>query len=134
MKHNQFYGIWIYGILCLLLAFLYKNATGVFEAKIGDYNLSLWSALAVNVFLIVYSILTFRESKIITILGIIPAPLSIYLFYQSWTKMSYEYLAGFLAIPIILLLVATLLKPKPRQRLMESMPAIQPQARPLPRT
>jgi len=134
MKHNQFYGIWIYSILCLLLAFLYKNATGVFETNIANYNLSLWSALAVNVFLIVYSILTFRESKIIAILGIIPAPLSIYLFYQSWTKMSYEYLAGFLAIPIILLLVATLIRPKPRQRLMESMPAPQPQARPLPRT
>jgi hypothetical protein len=134
MKHNQFYGIWIYGILCLLLAFLYKNATGVFEINIANYNLSLWSALGVNVFLIVYSILTFRESKIMTILGIIPAPLSIYLFYNSWTKMSYEYLAGFLAIPIILLLVATLIRPKPRQRLMESMPAPQPQARPLPRT
>ncbi len=131
MKYNQFYGIWVYALLCLILALFYRYSTGFFEPKIANYNLSLWSALAVNLFLIIYSVLTFRESKIISILGIIPAPLSTYFFYESWTKMNYEYLAGFLAIPIILLLVTMFVKPRARQRIMENIPSSQP--RPIPR-
>jgi glucan phosphoethanolaminetransferase (alkaline phosphatase superfamily) len=110
MKKTQFYGIWVYGVLCLVLILLYRYYTDVFGAKIYDYNLSLWSALAVNLILLASSIASSRGSKVLLILGIILAPVSTYLFYESWTKINYEYLAGFAGIPILLLLVATFMK------------------------
>jgi len=93
----------IYSLLCLVLILLYKYYTNIFDYKIVGYNLSLWSALVANVILIIFSLLSFKDSKIISILGIIFAVLSTYLFYESWTNYVYEYLVGFLAIPIILL-------------------------------
>jgi len=110
MKKTQFYGIWVYGILCLVLILLYKYNTGIFETKIYIYNLSLWSALAVNLVLFISSLISFKGSKVLFILAIILAPLSTYLFYESWTKTNYEYLAGFAVIPILLLLIATFMK------------------------
>ena len=107
---KQFYGIWIYGILCLALIILYRYYTEIFEPKIYDYNLSLWLVLAVNLFLFISSIASFRGSKILLILGIVLAPISTYLFYESWTKTNYEYLAGFAGIPILLLLISTFMK------------------------
>lgn len=111
MKKTQFYGIWVYSILCLLLILLYKYYTDMFEPKIYNYNLSLWSALAVNILLIVLSMVSFRGSKVLLVLGIILAPVSTYLFYESWTKVNYAYLAGFAGIPVLLLLIATFIKP-----------------------
>ncbi len=110
MKKTQFYGIWIYSVLCLVLILLYSYYTEIFETSVFNYNLSLWAALAVNLILLISSILSFRGSKILLILGIILAPASTYLFYQSWTKTSYEYLAGFTVIPILLLLISTFMK------------------------
>ena len=100
---KTFLYFWTYSILCLILILLYKYYTNIFDYKIAGYNLSLWSALVVNVILIIFSLLLFKESKVISILGIIFAVLSTYLFYESWTNYVYEYLVGFLAIPIILL-------------------------------
>ncbi|MDI6826294.1 MAG: hypothetical protein QMD36_03850 [Candidatus Aenigmarchaeota archaeon] len=104
MKKTQFYGIWIYALLCLLLVLLYKFYTGMFEAKIMEYNLSLWYALAINLVLLVTSVISLKSSKLPAILGIIFSPLSTYLFFKSWTEMNYQYLAGFMVIPVILLL------------------------------
>jgi hypothetical protein len=104
--NKNFLGIWIYAVLCLILILLYEFYTNIFDYKISGYNLSLWSVLAVNVFLIITSILIFKRSKIIAILGIVFAPMSAYLFYQSWTNYIYNYLVIFLAIPIILLLLS----------------------------
>ncbi|MCX6821273.1 MAG: hypothetical protein NTW30_00695, partial [Candidatus Aenigmarchaeota archaeon] len=84
--------------------------TEIFEPKIYDYNLSLWLVLAVNLFLFISSIASFRGSKVLLILGIILAPISTYLFYESWIRMNYEYLAGFAGIPILLLLIVTFIK------------------------
>ena len=110
MKKKQFLGIWVYGLLCLILILLYRYYTAIFEPKILNYNMSLWFALVVNVILIITSITSLRDSKIILIVCIILAPISIFLFYQSWTKINYEYLAGFAGIPILLLLMATFMK------------------------
>jgi hypothetical protein len=110
MKKTQFYGIWVYGILCLVLILLYRYYTEIFEPNIYNYNLSLWLSLAVNLVLFVSSIASFRGSKILLILGIILAPISTYLFYESWTKANYEYLAGFVGIPIVILLISTFIK------------------------
>jgi hypothetical protein len=110
MKKTQFYGIWVYGVLCLALILLYRYYTEIFEPKIYDYNLSLWYALAVNLILFASSIASFRGSKVLLTLGIILAPISTYLFYESWTKTNYEYLAGFAGIPILLLFIATFMK------------------------
>ena len=110
MKKTQFYGIWVYGVFCLILILLYRYYTDIFEPKIFSYNLSLWSALAINLILFISSIASFRGSKVLLILGIILAPVSTYLFYESWTKTNYEYLTGFAGIPILLLLIATFIK------------------------
>ncbi len=110
MKKTQFYGIWIYGILCLALILLYKYYTGFFEPKIYNYNLSLWLALVVNIVLFATSVAAFKGSKILLILGIILAPVSTYLFYESWTQTNYEYLAVFAGIPVLLLLITTFIK------------------------
>lgn len=120
MKEKQFYGVWIYSLLCLILVLLYRYVTGVFEPNIAGFNLSLWAALVVNVILVVFSLLTFRKSMIISILGLISTPLSTYFFYESWTRMNYEYLAGFLMMPIILLLIVTLVKPHSREKVLEA--------------
>lgn len=133
MKNKQFYGIWIYSLLCLILVLLYKYSTDIFEPTIAEYNLSLWLPLVVNVILIVFSLLSFRESKIISILGVISTPLSIYFFYESWTRMNYEYLAGFIAIPIILLLIVMFFKPRYRKRGIERLPYEKPGLQKLPR-
>ncbi len=106
-----FYGIWIYSVLCLILVLLYGYYTELFEPKLFDYNLSFWSALAVNIILLIISIISLKGSKIMPILGIVMTPISIYLFYMSWTKMNYLYLLGFTAIPVILLLLS-LIMPK----------------------
>jgi hypothetical protein len=82
----------------------------MFEPKIADLNLSLWFSLAVNIVLLITSILSFRVSKTLLILGIILAPISTYFFYESWTKTNYEYLAGFAVIPILILLITTFMK------------------------
>jgi len=105
-----FYGVWIYSILCLILVFLYGYYTEIFEALFLNYNLSLWSALIVNVFLAIFSIISLKGPKILPILGIAVTPISTYLFYASWTKLNYMYLAGFIIIPVILLAVATVTK------------------------
>ena len=107
MKRLQFYGIWIYSLLCLLLIFLYRYSTGFFEPKIANYNLSFWSALSINLFLLVISIISWRYSKSLSFLGIVCSPISTYFFYKSWTEVNYSYLAGFLAIPVILLIILT---------------------------
>ncbi|MDI6826297.1 MAG: hypothetical protein QMD36_03865 [Candidatus Aenigmarchaeota archaeon] len=104
MKKTQFFGIWIYALLCLVLVLIYRFYTGMFEAKIMEYNLSLWYALAINLVLLVTSVISLKSSKLPAILGIIFSPLSTYLFFKSWTEMNYQYLAGFMVIPVILLL------------------------------
>jgi hypothetical protein len=105
--NKNFLSVWIYTVLCLILILLYEFYTDIFDYKIANYNLSLWSALAVNVFLIIASIVMFKKSKIIAaILGIVCAPISTYLFYQSWTNYIYNYLVIFLVIPIILMLLS----------------------------
>ncbi len=105
-----FYGIWIYSVLCLILVLLYGYYTDVFELKVLNYNLSLWFALIVNVILATFSVISIRGPKLLPILGIIVAPISTYLFYVSWTKMNYMYLAGFIILPVILLTLATVTK------------------------
>jgi len=105
-----FYGIWVYSILCLILVFMYGYYTEMFEPKFLNYNLSLWSALIVNIVLAIFSIISFRGPKLLPILGIIVTPISTYLFFASWTKMDYMYLGGFIVIPVVLLAVATIMK------------------------
>ena len=105
-----FYGIWAYSVLCLILVFLYGYYTEMFETKLLNYNLSLWSALIVNIVLAVFSIISLRGPKLLPILGIIVTPISTYLFYASWTELNYMYLAGFIVIPVVLLSVATIMK------------------------
>jgi hypothetical protein len=63
-----------------------------------------------NIILLVTSIIFLRESKLLSLLGILFSPVSTYFFYESWTKLNYVYLAGFLAIPVILLSIATVMK------------------------
>ena len=101
-----FYGVWVYSILCLVLVFLYGYYTEIFEPKLFDYNLSFWFALVVNLILLIVSIISLKGPKLLPIIGIIATPLSTYLFYASWTRMNYLYLTGFIAIPVILLLLS----------------------------
>jgi len=105
-----FYGIWVYSVLCLILVFLYGYYTEVFEIKLFDYNLSFWSALLVNLVLLCISIISLKGPKILPILGIIVTPISTYLFYASWTEINYFYLVGFVAIPVVLLLISIVTK------------------------
>lgn len=107
---KMFYGIWAYSVLCLILVFLYGYYTEIFEAKLLGYNLSLWTALIVNIVLVVFSVISLRGPKLLPILGIIVAPISTYLFYASWTGINYMYLAVFIIIPVGLLAVATIMK------------------------
>jgi len=123
MSDKQFYGIWVYSLLCLFLVLLYRYATGFFEPKIAGLNLSLWTVLIVNIVLVIFSLMTFKKSMVISLLGLVSIPLSIYFFYESWTRLNYEYLAGFLAMPIILLLIVTLVKPRPKGKALEALPA-----------
>jgi len=108
--NKMFYGIWVYSILCLILVFLYGYYTEMFEPKLFDYNLSFWSALSVNLVLLIVSIISLKGPKLLPILGIIVAPISTYLFYESWTRMNYVYLTSFILIPIVLLLIPLLMK------------------------
>jgi len=101
-----FYGIWIYSVLCLILVFLYGYYTEIFEPKLFDYNLSFWSALLINLVLLIISIISLKGPKLLPILGIIVTPISTYLFYTSWTRMNYIYLTSFIAIPVVLLLIS----------------------------
>ena len=101
-----FYGIWVYSVLCLILVFLYGYYTEIFEPKIFDYNLSFWSALMVNLVLLIISIISLKGPKILPILGIIVTPISTYLFYESWTRINYLYLMSFIAIPVVLLFIS----------------------------
>jgi len=71
-----------------------------------NYNLSLWSALIVNIILAIFSIISLKGPKLLPILGLIFTPISTYLFYASWTEANYFYLAGFIAIPVVLLLIS----------------------------
>jgi len=98
-------GIWIYAILCLVLVLTYRYYTNIFESKISGYNLSLWYALVINLVLLTFSVISFKESKLLSLLGIILVPLSAYFFYRSWTDFNYDYLAGFLTMPMILLVL-----------------------------
>jgi multisubunit Na+/H+ antiporter MnhB subunit len=104
-----FYGIWVYSILCLILVFLYGYYTEIFEPKLFDYNLSFWSALIVNLILLIISIISLKGPKLLSIIGIIITPISTYLFYTSWTKMNYLYLTGFITIPVVLLLLSIII-------------------------
>ena len=101
-------GIWVYTVLCLILVFIYRYYTEFFEPKVSGYNLSLWFALIVNLILLGFSAVSFKESKLLSSLGIILVPISTYSFYRSWTDFNYDYLAGFLAIPMILLVLSTI--------------------------
>lgn len=114
-------GIWIYAILCLALVLTYRYYTDVFEPKISGYNFSLWYALGINIVLLGFSVISFRESKLLSLLGIILVPLSTYFFYRSWTDFNYDYLAGFLAIPMILLILGTIRKPIEKQSLVKPL-------------
>ena len=107
MKKNDI-GIWIYAFLCLVLVLAYRYYTSIFEPQIYGYNLSLWYALVINLVLLGFSVFSFKESKLLSILGIILVPLSTYSFYRSWTDFNYDYLAGFLAIPLLLLALGIL--------------------------
>ena len=80
----------------------------MFEPNVSGLNLSLWYALIINLVLLGFSVVSFKESKLLSILGIILVPFSTYSFYRSWTDFKYDYLAGFLAIPIILLVLGTI--------------------------
>lgn len=107
-----FYGFWIYSILCLILVNLYGYRTEIFEPKLFDYNLSFWSALVANSVLLCISIISLKESKILSLLGIIITPISTYLFYTSWTHLNYTCLAGFIVIPFVLLLISIIITKK----------------------
>ena len=120
--NKMFYGIWTYSVLCLILVFLYGYYTEIFEPKLLDYNLSLWSALMVNIVLVVFSIISIRGPKLLPILGIIVTPISTYLFYASWTGIDYMYLAGFILIPVVLLSVATTMKFFKKEPKREAIP------------
>jgi len=109
---KMFYGIWIYSMLCLVLVFLYGYYTEIFGKKLLDYNLSFWSALLVNLVFLCISIISLKGPKILPILGLIMTPISTYLFYVSWTETNYWFLASFIAIPVVLLLVAILTERK----------------------
>ena len=98
-------GIWIYAFLCIVLVLAYRYYTQIFEAKIYGYNLSLWFAVVVNLVLLGFSIVSFKESKFLSLFGVLLVPLSTYSFYRSWTNFNYDYLAGFLAIPMLLLVL-----------------------------
>jgi len=100
-----FYGIWVYSVLCLILVFLYGYYTEIFELKLFNYNLSFWSALIVNLILLIISIISLKGPKLLPILGIIVAPISTFLFYESWTQINYIFLTSFIAIPVVLLLI-----------------------------
>ena len=119
MMGKMFFGIWIYSILCLILVLLYGFYTEVFEIELFDYNLSFWSALVVNLFLLSASIISLKGPKLLPILGIILTPISVYLFYASWTETNYMYLAGFIAIPVILLLVSAIIKRRQKYPIKE---------------
>jgi len=82
----------------------------MFEPKLLNYNSSLWSALMVNIVLVIFSVISLRGPKLLPILGIVAMPISTYLFYASWTELNYMYLAGFIVIPVALLAVATIMK------------------------
>jgi uncharacterized membrane protein len=102
----MFYGVWVYSILCLILVLLYGYYTEIFDIKLFDYSLSFWTALIVNLVLLSTSIISLKGPKVLPILGIISMPVSIYLFYTSWTEKNSLYLTGFMAIPVILLLIS----------------------------
>jgi len=112
-------GIWVYSILCLILILSYRYYTDIFEPKISGYNLSLWYALVINLVLLGFSVISFKESKLLSLLGILLVPLSTYLFYRSWTDFNYDYLAGFLAIPMVLIVLVTIKKPFETQSLIK---------------
>jgi len=95
----------IYSFLCLILILLYRFQTGIFEPVIMNYNLSLWSALIVNIIFLILCIISLKENKIIPTLGIILCFPSTYFFYLSWTLADYSYLAYFVLIPIFLLIL-----------------------------
>jgi heme/copper-type cytochrome/quinol oxidase subunit 2 len=71
--------------------------------------------------LFITSIIFFKESKLLSLLGILLSPVSTYFFYESWTKLNYVYLAGFLTIPVILLSIATVMKYYKRESRREIM-------------
>lgn len=101
-------GIWVYAFLCLVLVLAYRYYTDIFEPKVYGYNLSLWYALGINLVLLGFSAVSFKQSKLLSLLGIVLIPLSTYSFYRSWTDFNYDYLAGFLGIPMLLLVLRIL--------------------------
>ena len=107
MKKNNIF-IWAYAFLCIVLVLAYRYYTDIFEPKVYVYNLSLWYALGINLVLLGFSAVSFKQSKLLSLLGIALVPLSTYLFYRSWTNFNYDYLAGFLAVPMLLLVLRIL--------------------------
>ena len=99
------YGIWIYAVLCLILVLIYRYSTATFDAKVSGYNLSLWYPLAINLIFIGVSVISIKENKLLPIIGIIFTPISTYSFYKSWTDFNYDYLALFIILPVVLLLL-----------------------------
>jgi len=94
----------VYGLACLAMILVYRYYTDLFQPKIFGFNLSLWYAFIPNLMLLAVGILFFKEGKkLISIIPIVLIPISAYLFYYSWIYVSYEVLAGFVLIPVILL-------------------------------
>jgi len=60
----------------------------------------------VNLVLLCISIISLKGPKLLPIIGLIVTPISTYLFYTSWTELNYMYLAGFIIIPVVLLLIS----------------------------
>lgn len=114
-----FYGFWVYALICLVLTLLYGYYTEIFEPRLLGYNLSFWSALAGSIVLVVVSVISLKESKVLPMIGLFCSPLSTYLFFKSWTELNYVYLALFLAIPIVLLSGALIFTFRSRKLILE---------------
>ncbi len=98
-----FASVWVYSLLCLLLILLYRYQTSIFETSFLGFNLSLWTALVINLFFFIVCILSLKEGKLIPSLGIILCFLSTYSFYKSWTESNYPFLTIFISVPVFLL-------------------------------
>jgi hypothetical protein len=99
----------LYSALCLLLALIYQYYPSFYLVKIQGYSAALWAVLAVNIVLIAGAVVSFKKAKLLSVLSIVLSPVSVYLFYQSWVNINYQFLAGFLFVPIILLVISLFL-------------------------
>lgn len=96
----------LYSALCLLLVLIYQYYPSFYLVKIQGYSSALWAVLAVNIVLIAGGIALLKKTKLLPALSIFLSPVSVYLFYQSWVNINYQFLAGFLFVPIVLLVVS----------------------------